>query len=256
MSLAINTGTCVPINPGFPSSASHGAPKFRVNLSVEADLARDPSSSDILGQRTRVIPAVFHVGLTVSDWDGPVASARPWLASKTRTTEGRAPVCGSARGWTRRSGGGPVLPLPPLRGVRPRAAATMRLCRHRSLAPRPPPQARVAGAWATAGRTRRHRGYRRCWRPPVPLWGRGSRRLLRVLLSEWPCEKNRPVYPGYCGREIPGATTLAHDSETRSKYRPARDTPRSRVRRNPLEHLPLHEIHRIAIRSQEAALKN
>ena len=111
MSLAINTGTCVPINPGFPPSASHGAPKFRVNLSVEADLARDPSSSDTLGQRTRVNPAVFHVGLTVSDWDGPVASARPWLASRTRTTEGRAPLCGSARGWTRRSGGGPVLPL-------------------------------------------------------------------------------------------------------------------------------------------------
>jgi len=91
--------------------------------------------------------------------------------------------------------------------------------------------------------------------PTIGLRRRGGQQGRR-LLGDRPYKKIRLVYPGYCGREIPGATTLSHDSETRSKYRPARDMPRSRVRRNPLEHLPLTGIHRIAIRSQEATLKN
>ena len=61
--LAINTGTCVRINQGFPRSAPHGTPKSRVNRSVEADLTRDPRSPGILGQKTRDIPAIFLVGL-------------------------------------------------------------------------------------------------------------------------------------------------------------------------------------------------
>ena len=46
-----------------------------------------------------------------------------------------------------------MLPLPPRTGVRRRAALIMRPRRGRSLAPRPPPRTRVAGAWASAGPT-------------------------------------------------------------------------------------------------------
>jgi len=64
--LANNTVTCERINQGFPRSAPHGAPKSRVNRSVEADLTRDPRSPESLGQKTRDIPAIFLVGPPVA----------------------------------------------------------------------------------------------------------------------------------------------------------------------------------------------
>jgi len=59
--LTINTGTCEWINLGVLQPALHGAPRCRVNRSVEADLARDPMSPKILDQKTEDIPAVFLV---------------------------------------------------------------------------------------------------------------------------------------------------------------------------------------------------
>jgi len=77
--LTINTGTCEWINPGGLQRALHGAPRSRVNRSVEADLARDPMSPGNLDQKTGDVPAVILVGQaavlrTLSKESGPKGS--------------------------------------------------------------------------------------------------------------------------------------------------------------------------------------